>query len=257
MRLSKLRSNTWRNPRPSRLSQADSALHKEMEVEFFDDEEGSSEISACTSDADAVMRHVLETKRGQPSAMPSYWDADEEFIEPYTLEEIKADPPKYMLWAAEHNMEDIVQTLLEVSPELVNARDEDLYTPLHRACYGGHEGLVKLLLTRGASITAQTVDGWQPLHSACHWNHARVASLLLQHGADINALTNGRQSPLHLAACNRDAKDLLQLLLMNDDIDATIRNDGGDTAEDLAIRNGRLAYLFEIVYSSLNSVKLI
>jgi len=228
-----------------------------MDDEICEASEDGSEISwQYTADADAVMRHVLHTKRGQPSSMPSYWGADEEFVEPYTLEEIKADPRKYMLWAAEHNMEDTVLMLLETNPELINAQDDDRYTPLHRACYSGHESLVKLLLTHGADIAAQTVDGWQPLHSACHWNQAKVASVLLRHGADINALTNGRQSPLHLAASSRDAKDLLQLLLMNDDINASIRNDGGDTAEDIALRNGRLSYLFEIVYPALNSVKL-
>lgn len=48
------------------------------------------------------------------------------------------EPPKRILWAAENNHLSIVQQLLAMDPSLVNARDRDQYTPLHRAAYGDH-----------------------------------------------------------------------------------------------------------------------
>ena len=58
-------------------------------------------------------------------------------------------------------------------PKLVHHRDSDGYTPLHRASYSDHAKMAKLLLKRGADITAATSeDLWHPLHSACRWNAA-------------------------------------------------------------------------------------
>lgn len=54
------------------------------------------------------------------------------------------DPKKKILWAAENNYMDIAKSLLDEDPSLVNSRDSDLYTPLHRACYNGHTDMVKV-----------------------------------------------------------------------------------------------------------------
>ncbi|KAI2562364.1 ankyrin repeat domain 49, partial [Homo sapiens] len=82
-----------------------------------------------------------------------------------------------------------VRRLLSEKATHVNTRDEDEYTPLHRAAYSGHLDIVQELIAQGADVHAVTVDGWTPLHSACKWNNTRVASFLLQHDADINAQT--------------------------------------------------------------------
>lgn len=78
-----------------------------------------------------------------------------------------------------------------MNPNLINARDEDKYTPLHRACYSNQIEIVKYLLQNGADVTAKTELQWQPLHSCCQWNHFECAAVLLQNGADINARTEG------------------------------------------------------------------
>lgn len=54
------------------------------------------------------------------------------------------DPKKKILWAAENNYMDIAKSSLDEDPSLVNSRDSDLYTPLHRACYNGHADMVKV-----------------------------------------------------------------------------------------------------------------
>lgn len=105
---------------------------------------------------------------------------------------------------------------------------------------------MEYLISKGSNIRARTHDGWEPLHCACRWNKVSVASLLLQNGADCNSLTNGHQTPLHLAACNDRAKMTLELLLLHDDIDISIRNSKGETARELAVTYGQLGYLFEM-----------
>ncbi|XP_072026473.1 ankyrin repeat domain-containing protein 49-like [Amphiura filiformis] len=173
-------------------------------------------------------------------------NSDEEDIGE-TLDEIEGNPNKKILWAAEHNELDIAKELLEEDPELVKSVDEDLYTPLHRASYNGHLMMVELLLTHNASVHARTADGWQPIHSACKWNNPAVASLLLQNGSDINSQTNGGQTPLHLAASNGKAKETLELLLLNRNIDPDILNAANEKASDIVTRVGPLGYLFEMV----------
>lgn len=41
-------------------------------------------------------------------------------------------PEKEILWAAENGVLQVVNELLKKNPDLINARDKDKYTPLHR-----------------------------------------------------------------------------------------------------------------------------
>ncbi|XP_005611571.2 ankyrin repeat domain-containing protein 49 [Equus przewalskii] len=197
-----------------------------------------------------------------PTGTQSLWeensdedDQDEKTEEWYQLQEKKMgkDPSKLLLWAAEKNRLATVQRLLSEKATHVNTRDEDEYTPLHRAAYGGHLDVVRELIAQGADVHAVTVDGWTPLHSACKWNNTRVASFLLQHDADINAQTKGLLTPLHLAAGNRDGKDTLELLLTNRYVKPGLKSSSEETALDIARRTGIHHYLFEIVEDCTNS----
>ena len=57
------------------------------------------------------------------------------------MEEILADPRKKILWAAENGNIELVIELLDSDRTLVNSRDNDGYTPLHRAAYENHTGM--------------------------------------------------------------------------------------------------------------------
>ena len=83
-------------------------------------------------------------------------------------QEPKPDPER-LLKSSEKGIIDHVVWILDKEPSLVNCRDSDGYTPLHRACYNGHMNVVRILLQRGADVDARTEDGWQPLHCACRW----------------------------------------------------------------------------------------
>lgn len=80
---------------------------------------------------------------------------------------------------------------MNIRVSCVNAKDNDGYTPLHRACYNNNIDIALLLLKYGANVNAVTEFKWTPLHSACQWTNPYCVALLLQHGADVNARTDG------------------------------------------------------------------
>lgn len=98
---------------------------------------------------------------------------------------------RQILNAAEKGHLDQIKDLLEQDPNLIKASDKDMYTPLHRACYGDHLEVVKYLIQKGANIAAETDLKWQPLHSCVQWNHVECAAYLIQCGADVNAPSEG------------------------------------------------------------------
>ena len=60
----------------------------------------------------------------------------------------------------------------------------DKNTPLHDAAFYGHESIVELLLTRGASINILNRNGYTAFHVALHLHKYSIARMLLLYGAD-------------------------------------------------------------------------
>ncbi|KRY00230.1 2-oxoisovalerate dehydrogenase subunit alpha, mitochondrial [Trichinella pseudospiralis] len=117
-----------------------------------------------------LMLDILDAKRKEPSAFVSGWEEmDNTGIIPD--ENVENDPGKKLLAAAEKGDADEVVNLLKCDRSLVHVRDRDFYTPLHRAAYNNHVSVIKVLLSNGADISAQTEDGWQPLHCAARWGN--------------------------------------------------------------------------------------
>ena len=59
----------------------------------------------------------------------------------------------------------VAELLLAAAPDLLDAKDEDGYTPLHLAVIAGSRALIKLLLAKGAN--ANSLDNEK--HSVVHW----------------------------------------------------------------------------------------
>lgn len=65
----------------------------------------------------------------------------------------------------------------------VNGRDQNGWTPLHRAAFKGRLESVKLLLSHGAQVDLVDDAGYTPLHCAVEAGHVQVALCLIAHGA--------------------------------------------------------------------------
>lgn len=144
--------------------------------------------------------------------------------------------------------------MVESNPALVNVRDRDGYSPLHRACYENHLNIAELLLKHNARAEALTNELWQPLHSASRWNSSLCVALLLEWGVNVNAVTRGGLTPLHLASSNSTAYDTLIVLLNHPLVDANILNSNGETAYEISCRCGPYSRLFDLENAALNII---
>ncbi|XP_037084777.1 ankyrin repeat and SAM domain-containing protein 6-like [Pollicipes pollicipes] len=102
----------------------------------------------------------------------------------------------------------------------VNGSDAVYTTPLQVAAASGHEGIVQLLVGRGARPDATNLYGWTPLMHAARHGHAGVVALLLQRGADATRTNRLGE----LGGWSGEARGA----------DPNARNTRGETALDMA-----------------------
>ncbi len=70
------------------------------------------------------------------------------------------------------------------------ADGKSLWTPLHYAALGGHEGIAQQLLEAGAPVNATAPNGATPLMLAARGGHDRLVRRLLRAGADVRPTTD-------------------------------------------------------------------
>ena len=63
-----------------------------------------------------------------------------------------------------------------------------------------HVDLVRMLVERGADVSAQKKAGWSPLHLASCNGHVDVVLMLAEHGAVMSAQRKDRTTKLHSAS---------------------------------------------------------
>ena len=111
-------------------------------------------------------------------------------------------------WATHLGLEHVAEALLDGdtsrpgSGAFVDLADFRRVTPLMDACYQGHVGIVRLLLSRGASLALRTVEGGSALTSSVQRDRADVLELLSAAPGFADALTardNKGLTPLALA----------------------------------------------------------
>jgi hypothetical protein len=148
---------------------------------------------------------------------------------------------------------DLLETTLSLAKAGLARRDEfflaarlaQVYegdTALHAAAFSYDAEMASDLIARGAAIRARNRRGAEPLHAAviggpgaATWNPTRqraVILYLIEAGADANATAAGGVTPLHRAVRNRCSAAVEALLGAG--ADASLRNDRGSTASDLA-----------------------
>ncbi|KAI0377505.1 ankyrin repeat-containing domain protein [Hypomontagnella monticulosa] len=109
-----------------------------------------------------------------------------------------------------YGYEDIFMMLLEKGAD-INATSEDRGFLLAMAALGGHKGMVKELLRRGADVCG--CGNEVPLINAAYGGHEDIFMMLLEKGANINATSEDSGSPLAMAAWKGHkgmVKELLQ-----------------------------------------------
>ncbi len=130
----------------------------------------------------------------------------------------------------------VVQYLLAAGAE-VNAQTWLGETPLHDAAENGHLPVVECLLAAGADPNAQTQYGHTPLHWAVFYDHLLVVECLLAAGANLNTQTAIGWTALHYAAGGGHLP-VVECLLALPQVDLTLTNSRGETAQDLARAGG-------------------
>jgi ankyrin repeat protein len=111
--------------------------------------------------------------------------------------------------AAAQGHDVIVRLFLDAGAE-INGGDETLDTPLIRAIFGGHESTIRLLLEEGAN-TEQKL-GRSSLHAAIDVQNEGIVKLLLSRGADTEFTGADDMSALQLASIYTN-EAILRLLL--------------------------------------------
>jgi ankyrin repeat protein len=134
-----------------------------------------------------------------------------------------------------------VERLIGQDPGLLDAGDEDGWTPLMFASAKGHVGVVRWLGDEGAAINERDLqEGGTGLFLACCQGHAPVVRLLLERGADPTIADTGNSTPLMIAS-GQGHLEVVRVLLGRPSGKATVnhRNVSGRTALWWACCQGR------------------
>lgn len=95
----------------------------------------------------------------------------------------------------------------------VDNRGNDRNTALFISAQLGHTDTAKLLLDRGAKLSAKNLYlNWEPLHCAANSGHVQMVKLLLENWADHTVADLRGKTVLHLAAL-RGHDAVIELLL--------------------------------------------
>ena len=108
-----------------------------------------------------------------------------------------------------------VREYISKQPRSVQSTDRDLgWTVLHFAAYGGHDGAVRLLLSRNANIHAKSDFGDTPLALAAGQGRLSVVQILLAALGPGSASIRHHGPLLAAAQCERNAgADVIKALL--------------------------------------------
>ncbi|RXM94240.1 Protein phosphatase 1 regulatory inhibitor subunit 16B, partial [Acipenser ruthenus] len=83
-----------------------------------------------------------------------------------------------------------------------------------QCCIDNYEEIAKILLNRGANVNARDNELWTPLHAAATCGHASLVKVLIQQGADLLAVNSDGNMPYDL--CEDDPTlDIIEMAMAN------------------------------------------
>jgi ankyrin repeat protein len=128
--------------------------------------------------ANALVRRGAQANTLAAAAGLGRWDDSVRLLPNATSE----DRHRALALAAQHGHVEIVRLLLDAGedPNRYNPEGNHSHsTPLHQAAWSGHEGVVRLLVERGASLEmADTTWKGTPLDWAIHGGRTEIAEYL-------------------------------------------------------------------------------
>ncbi|KAF0697597.1 Aste57867_11725 [Aphanomyces stellatus] len=142
--------------------------------------------------------------------------------------------------AAEARDVQIVAFLVDHRVIDIDGMDKMGWTPLNLACLKAEIEIASILLKRGANVRQANQFGATPLDSAIASGNVEVVTLLLENGAIglINTRNEAGASPL-MAAVAYGWEDIV-IVLLNAGASLVLRNNNGQTAEDMANTNSAI-----------------
>ena len=132
--------------------------------------------------------------------------------------------------------------MIEISPQLVDARDGGGATPLHYASYGTDPALLRFLIDKGAKLEVADAEGRTPLHCAVMNDRRDVAPALLERGAAFEARDDYQRTALILCARER-GQAATGRLLIEAGADVNAKDKFGSDALELAAWRGKADFV--------------
>ena len=148
-------------------------------------------------------------------------------VDPNTIDAERGETG--LMLALREKKSDVVEVLLKAPTLDVEARSRNGDTALMVAAYTSNKPVVQALLARKAEVNR---PGWTALHYAATAGANEIVQLLLDHYAYIDAESPNKTTPIMMAA--RGGHILTVKLLLDEGADATLKNEQGMTAIDLA-----------------------
>ncbi|MBI3230250.1 MAG: ankyrin repeat domain-containing protein [Burkholderiales bacterium] len=124
----------------------------------------------------------------------------------------------------------VVELLLASKKINLEAKANNGDNALMIASYKGAANIVKTLIDHGAEVNR---PGWAPLHYAAFIGNNEVVQILLDASAYIDAEAPNKNTPIMMAAYGGHI--YTAKLLLDEGADATLKNDRGQTAIDMAL----------------------
>ena len=125
---------------------------------------------------------------------------------------VLVDPPAVLLSTAISNGDiEQIRLLIARGADLTASKHRNT-APLHQAVAQGKKHIVEFLIDQGADVNGRIRLGDTPLNIAAEHGNKEIVELLLNKGADINATGYLELTPLHKAASGKHI-DIVELLL--------------------------------------------
>lgn len=157
-----------------------------------------------------------------------------------------------LIFSINNSTEEVTRLLVERGAK-VSAVNKSGDTALHAAAGIGRLKTIDLLLGRGANISAQNLAGFTPLHSAIHGLEFEAVKYLLAKGASINSQDKYNGTPLMDAISSNYNNERLAIIrvLLDSGADANIPGVNGDYPLHAAIVGRSNRPMIEVIQALL------